>query len=573
MKVLYAFCKRFSSLRQWRPLFELIRLSRSRSSGKLIVKFLIGSYNWLYQHKETYFGACVKYFNTAGPINPKDHYFLRHRLNWEQLNGFLEKKYYFLLHAPRQSGKTTAILEYVRYLNDGDTYTALYLTTEPAHTAGNDVERSFYWLLSQFQTEISDQLRNQKEALDFIEEEIKCRPVDENALYRFLHFWAKTNSKPLIIFFDEIDGLVENSLVSLLKQFRTGYTKRPDLFPQSICLIGVRNLQDYKLQSIEDVQKSILLSPFNIIADSLLLRNFTEDQVRELYNQHTQETGQVFTDEAISYAFYVTQGQPWLVNALAYQACFRDVIDRSKPITKEVMEGAKEQLILRKDTHISSLLERLHEKRVRVIIDAIISGTDPLYLNSDDLAYVRDLGLIKKDSWEIANPLYQQVIPRTLTAMLQDLIPEQTAWYVDSAGKLDMKKLIAAFSRFYRENADAYSTKIDYKESFPHLLLMAFLQRVVNGGGRICREYALGSKRVDIYVEWQKQCFILELKVKRGEDTERKGLEQISGYVDLAKPYEAHLLIFNRDPDVPWEQKISDEVITFNSMQIHIWKM
>lgn len=95
-----------------------------------------------------------------------------------------------------------------------------------------------------------------------------------------------------------------------------------------------------------------------------------------------------------------------------------------------------------------------------------------------------------------------------------------------------MTKLLASFTQFFRENADAYSAKLDYQESFPHLLLMAFLQRIINGGGKIRREYALGRKRVDLFIEWKNYSYIPELKIKRGEDTERKGLEQIAEYVD-----------------------------------------
>lgn len=193
----------------------------------------------------------------------------------------------------------------------------------------------------------------------------------------------------------------------------------------------MRNLEDYKLQSIEEKEKGILLSPFNIVADALVLRNFTEEQVQQLYAQHTEETGQIFSSEAVSLAYHLTQGQPWLVNALAYQACFRDVLDRRQTITAEIIEHVKEQLILRKDTHISSLIERLREPRVRNIIDAIISGSDLLSFDPNDIPYVRDLGLIKENGWEIANPIYQQVIPRALTHVVQELIPEKTIWYVE----------------------------------------------------------------------------------------------------------------------------------------------
>jgi hypothetical protein len=526
----------------------------------------------------------MKTFCIAGPIIPEDHYYIPRRLSWELLDQFLANKYYFLIHAPRQSGKTTTILEYVKHLNETDKYTALYLTTEPAHIARNAIERTVYWLLVQLARQIRIQLPSEQVAYIFAQELLKQNPIPEDSFYQFLEFWSENSPKPLAIFLDEVDGLVENSLIFLLKQLRTGYTNRPTHFPQSVCLIGVRNLQDYKLQSIEEQEKGILLSPFNIVADSLLLRNFTEKQVRDLYMQHTQETGQVFTEEAICYAYYLTQGQPWLVNALAYQACFRDILDRSIPITKDSMEKAKEQLILRMDTHISALVDKLNEPRVRNIIDAIISGSDPLSFNPDDIQYVRDLGLVKENSWEIANPIYQQVIPRALTYVIQELIPHQTSWYVESDGKLNMDKLLTAFTQFFRENAEAYSTKLDYKESFPHLLLMAFLQRVINGGGQINREYAVGTKRVDLLIVWNdKYRYVLELKIKYSEDTLGKGLDHqlangelaagTADYIDLCNAHEAHLLLFDRDPTKKWEEKISNEIVTFKNKQIHVWTL
>src|SRR4029077_14432602 len=115
-------------------------------------------------------------------------------------------------------------------------------------------------------------------------------------------------------------------------------------------------------------------------------------------------------------------GQPWLVNALAYQACFRDVTDRTQPISLEVMERSRNTLILRQDTHLDVLINRLKEPRVRTIIDAIISSKNYLIgATSDDIKYAEDLGLIRKSEKDflIANPIYQEILPRALTAILQ----------------------------------------------------------------------------------------------------------------------------------------------------------
>jgi hypothetical protein len=420
-------------------------------------------------------------------------------------------------------------------------------------------------------------LDNKQKVRDFIGDLLKERPFREDSLYRFLQFWSEESSKPLVLFIDEIDGLIEDTLVSLLKQFRTGYEDRPTYFPQSICLIGVRDLRDYKVRSQEEEQLNVLVSPFNIIATSLRLGDFSQSQVRDLYLQHTQATGQVFTDEAMECAYYLTQGQPWLVNALGYLACFSKGADRSKPITQEVIETAKEKLILRRAVHFDTILGRLNDKRVRSVIDPIISGsTELIPYDTNDLQYVCDLGLIKQDSIEIANPIYREIIPRVLVRDTQKAIHKlypNTTWYLNRDHSLNMSELLKNFTQFFRENSQAWGMQFQYQESMPHLLLMAFLQRVVNGGGTICREYALGRKRVDLLVLWQQQCFVIELKVKHGEETLAQGLDQTTQYMDTVNATEGHLVIFDRDPTKSWDDKISSEVLTFHDRKIHVWTM
>ena len=129
----------------------------------------------------------------------------------------------------------------------------------------------------------------------------------------------KSQRNPIVLFIDEIDCLVGDTLISVLRQLRSGYDQRPKNFPQSVCLIGVRDVRDYRIWS--DEQQAMVLggSAFNIKSESLRLNDFTKDEVRALYLQHTQATGQKFDDDAIDYAFEITQGQPWLVNALAYR--------------------------------------------------------------------------------------------------------------------------------------------------------------------------------------------------------------------------------------------------------------
>ncbi|MES2199235.1 MAG: ATP-binding protein, partial [Chlamydiota bacterium] len=200
-----------------------------------------------------------KFFNTVGAINPQKHYFIPHRLDWNQLSNFIKKEYYFVLHAPRQSGKTTAIIEFVKYLNQKGNYRALYLSIESSRKTTNDILHAVQVILKQFKDKIKIFIPQESTALLYLEKIIKEKNYDETGIYDFLRFWAEEDkNKPLIIFFDEFDVLAGDPLVTLLSQIRTGYTDRPEHFPQTICLVGVRDLRDYKIKTSEEKELSIL---------------------------------------------------------------------------------------------------------------------------------------------------------------------------------------------------------------------------------------------------------------------------------------------------------------------------
>ncbi len=402
----------------------------------------------------------MKKFCTAGPIDPERHYFIPHRLNLEQIATLIEDQQYFVLHAPRQSGKTTAIDELVCSLNKEGKYSALYINIEAAQAARDKVQYALISIVDIIAQEIDRQLPQDREVAHRLRQLISVEPVSLALLTHALSIFADSSKKPIVLFIDEIDALIGDSLLSVLRQIRAGFKNRPHGFPHSLCLIGLRDVRDYRIWSEEQGVYVSTSSPFNIKAESLTIANFSKEQVKTLYNQHTEATGQVFTSDALDHAYYLTQGQPWLVNALASEACFRDVLDRMQPITKETIEKAKEQLIIRQDTHIDSLLDKLNEPRVLGIIDAIISGKSEIStFDLDDVRYVYDLGFIKKDGFEIANPIYKEIIPRALTSLLQKMIPNKSAWYLDEQGNLDMSKLLTAFTAFFREHSGAWGRK------------------------------------------------------------------------------------------------------------------
>jgi hypothetical protein len=385
---------------------------------------------------------------------------------------------------------------------------------------------------------------------------------------------------PLVLLFDEADCLGGTTFIGFLRQLREGYIMRGDMpFASSVALVGMRNIRDFKARVRADSDTLGSASPFNIVAETFTLRNFTRDETAALYAQHTADTGQVFEPEAVDRAFHWSQGQPWLVNAMAREAVEKILLeDFTRPVTAPLMDEVAEILILRRDTHLDSLLERLKEDRVRSVIEPVITGdAGEIKRLSDDFLYTRDLGLIRDDGGTIrpANPLYTEVILRTLTFDQQQTFnPAQTGGgagdYSRPGGGLDMDRMLAQFQQFWRENSAIWVERFDYKEAAPHLVLMAFLQRVINGGGRIAREMAAETGRLDLCVEWGTLRYPVEIKVRRTERTEAEGLDQIARYMESLGLHDGWLVVFDRRKEVPWDRKISSEIVERDSRRIHV---
>jgi hypothetical protein len=535
-----------------------------------------------------YHSAMEKFFNTAGPNQPDIHYTLlpMHRVNWPELSSLIGARKYFILHAPRQTGKTSLLINLMHFLNAQGQYRALYVNIEAAQAARNNAVAATTSMMQAMESAADFYWPDFPAAVQAARDQLLITASGEG-VRRLLQTWSRLSDKPLIIFFDEVDALVGDTLISLLRQIRAGYAQRPEAFPQSMILCGVRDVRDYRIHR-SDGEIITGGSAFNIKSESIRLSDFTQTDVKALLQQHTDATGQTFEPGVLEEIWADTQGQPWLVNALAYEACFRqqEQRDRNKSVTVEQMRQARESLIQRRDTHLDQLTDKLKEDRVRrVILPLLQNEGDVASLHPDDVQYVDDLGLIhveRQGQVTIANRIYQEIIPRELTWGHQMGINQSQAWYVMQNGRMDIDKLLTAFQNFFRENAEVWLQCYDYKEAGPHLLLQAFLQRIVNGGGRIAREYGLGRGRTDLFLQWPltpdgftgpMQQVVLELKIQhKGKATTlATGLEQTARYADQCGADSAHLLIFNRDPDVAWDEKIYQEKHSSGDRAITVW--
>ena len=288
-------------------------------------------------------GDIMRQFNTAGPSIAADHYSIDplQRVNLDGILTLIADKRYFVLHAPRQTGKTTCLLALMRYLNAEGHYRAVYVNVEGAQTARNNVEAGMRAIISSFAARL-DISTGDKSMLGRV-----GKLVDEygahGVLQQVLREWTQSDpSRPTVLMIDEIDALVGDTLISVLRQLRGGYTDRPEYFPISVILCGVRDVRDYRIHSGggEIITGG---SAFNIKAESLQIGNFSQTDIRNLYEQHTAETCQGFDEALFDKLWDDTAGQPWLVNALGQWLCFKlpEGKDRSRPITLELYQQAR----------------------------------------------------------------------------------------------------------------------------------------------------------------------------------------------------------------------------------------
>ncbi len=516
-----------------------------------------------------------KHFNIAGPCSPNLHYMQPALERCQGLFQLIDQAQYFVIHAARQSGKTTLLLDLTKQLNEAGNYYALYCSLESVQ-ALTEAEQGIPAIIHVLKTQVMFHTNLRKypfaDKIDYADFTV--------ALRQSLTFFCERLDKPLVVLFDEVDCLSNGTLISFLRQLRDGYINRLNNTPfvHSIGLVGMRNIRDYKGKIRDDSETLGSASPFNIVTESLTLRNFTIKEITNLYIQHTEQTKQVFSPEVIEKIYHYSQGQPWLVNALAKEIVVK-ILDNdfSKTINLEYVEQAAQSLITQRNTHIDSLMERLKESRVQRIVEPVLLGEAKGYdLLDDDYQYVLDLGLLKEDNEKgliPSNPIYSEVLIRVLTASSQMEMKKlhfpSKADFV-KGNKISLEQILKEFQVFWRENSEIWVERYQYKEAAPHLILQAYLQQVVITGGRISREMAGGRGRLDLCLHYGEAKYPIELKLRYSDKTYKEGLLQLAEYMDVLDCKEGWLIVFEQRKKLSWKKKIFWKTKHVEGKTIHI---
>ncbi|MEM8931791.1 MAG: ATP-binding protein [Acidobacteriota bacterium] len=492
-----------------------------------------------------------RFFNTTGPCHPTRHSVLPPRRRLPQLPGLVDRQLYFIVHGPRQTGKTTALRAFAEAWTAEGRYAALHTSCETG--AGADLDEAIEAILWSIQ-------RAAEEALPAV---LRPEPVGAVAdapprsrLVEYLARWCRRSPRPVVLILDEIDTLGDEALLSVLHQLRSGHPNRPEHFPAAIGLIGSRDL---RADPDRHGSSTVTALPLDLDVESVAMRNFTLAEVAELVHDHAEATGQTFEADAVVALHTSTGGHPWLVNALARLAIdLREHEDA--PVTPGVLEQARDTLVLRRESHLDALVDRLHDARVQRVIEPILTGELPAEeVHDDDLRTALDLGLVAmgESGLEIANPIYREVVPRALTRVVEAFLPVSATSYRDTDGMLHLDRLVDDFGGFWHEHAERILDRRPYRAAAAPLAFMACLQRAVNGGGFIDREYGVGQRRIDLCVRWPHEGgvdrWVAELRVWRPSqpDPLDRGLDDLVDYLERLGLKQGTLILFDLRSKTP----------------------
>ena len=133
-----------------------------------------------------------------------------------------------------------------------------------------------------------------------------------------------------------------------------------------------------------------------------------------------------------------------------------------------------------------------------------------------------------------------------------------------------MPRLMTDWQAFWRKDGHLAAEGFGYRESGPHLMLMAFLQRVTNGGGRIEREYGLGRGALDLLIAWRGERHAIEVKLRRDTETESEALGQVTRYLDTSGLDEGWLVMFDLRSKRAWEERLTRETVEVGGKRVHV---
>ncbi|MCP4149200.1 MAG: ATP-binding protein [bacterium] len=494
-----------------------------------------------------------RYFNTSGPNIPGEHYTLKRENLIEKGLDLVNKKRYFTIWAPRQTGKST----YFRMLAAKLEKTEFKVTHVNLENYG-DVPLSalFNYLFRKIKEDWGVHLN--------------CDNFGD-----LQNDIAQVKDKKCILIIDEIEGLNPEYFGQFLHTIRNLYHSREDHCLKSVILVGVSNI----VGVVEDNS-----SPFNI-ADNLEVPYFSTEETHELLHMHEEETGQLFHQDVKEKITGITANQPGLVNGFAYKLVERFPAEEIIGYD-HYLEVEDWTINIAVDKNISNIVNKA--KKYRLFVEGLLFNDKVVKfrINDDKIRFLSSYGVIKngpKGNVVFNVPLYKKAL---IDAFYPFSNGESDRFFrnVDFSilfnenGRLKFDLLIDNYKNYVKRRSFKYFREKDkdtglYKSIKEAALAYSFetyIQTLVQiSDGKSYLEPHTGLGRSDLILNIQNHEYVVEFKIFRDNWQFEKGKKQLAYYSDSIGIKEGIYLVFV--PNTVTLPTIKDKVETISGIEIRTY--
>lgn len=507
-----------------------------------------------------------KVFNISADCKPGLHYMVDISQRLKMIKGYVDRGEYFTINRARQYGKTTTLRALESFLQEK--YLVVNLDFQKLGEAKFKDENTFSLafaraFLRAIRARKTESFKSDESSFFVLIEAVNNH--DKNfelfELFENLSDICSVSEKPVVLVIDEVDSAANNQVfLDFLAQLRAYYIDR-DLVPtfQSVILAGVYDVRNLKRKFREDEEHK-RNSPWNIAADFDIDMSFSKTDIKGMLAEYERDykTG-MDMDEMARRIHEYTSGYPFLVSRIC------QILDEKLSRTQEFPEKkdawttegflkAIRILLSEKSTLFETLVNKLSDyPELREIIYAILFNGDKISFNHDneiiDLAFM--LGFIKdvNGTIAIANRIFEMRLynlflsEEEINSRIFNVGARDKNQFIRN-GMLDMQLVLEKFMVCWEDLYHSADEK--FIEDNGRKFFLLYLKPIINGVGNYYIESRTRDNgRTDIIVDYLGQQFIIEIKIWRGEEYNKRGEKQLADYLDAYHVQKGYMLSFN----------------------------
>ena len=511
-----------------------------------------------------------KEFNITGSCNPQRHYMVDTEKRFKAVGNLIDRGNYFTINRARQYGKTTMLNKI--WFRLSDKYLVIPLSFEGL---GDEAFASPATFVTTFKRQMARHLVSlrQNEALIGIWQNGDASSIDD--LSEIVTDFCRACPKPVVVTIDEVDKSSDNQLfLNFLGMLRNKYLERDkegmNYTFHSVILAGVYDIKNLKLKLRPDAEKKYN-SPWNIAADFNVDMTFHPEEIAQMLNDYENDVHTGMDIKAISEEIYkYTTGYPYLVSAICKIIDERLeaewTLDNVQQAVKIIAIGENVTLIDDLSKNIENNIE-LRDFLFSIVVNGAeysFTMVDPIVKLANMFSYIRKN---QRGKTIIHNLIFEEALfmyfgNKTMREQGTKISP-YVLNYVQN-GKLNMEHVVTRFRDLmheeYRESTEPFLEKEG------RLLFLTFLKPIINGIGFYYVEpQTRDNRRMDLVVTYDKQEYIVELKIWHGDKYEELGRDQLSGYLATRGMDEGYLVTFDFSKN---KQEAEPQWIEWNGKRI-----